>query len=240
MGRIRTIKPEVLQTPAIASLPDVAHRTFFGLYSLVDDEGRTPADPLYIAGALFWARPRELAEVAAALELLADRLLVRPYSVVGVRYLEIVGWRDKDAITYQQINKPQPAKHPPPTEISPSGNVAGSESGSRSGTQDGTDGMGMDGMGSDPKGSESHTGASASFAPSQAQLDRLTSKGADPSYPLRRFLPLKAPALAPAELGRAFDAWIENAKPARNTGGAKGRAEPAPASAHPRRGKVDL
>jgi uncharacterized phage protein (TIGR02220 family) len=137
MGRNRTIRTEVHGNVAIASLPDVAWRVFFGLYPLVDDEGRTPADPAFIAGQVFWASPRGLDVVRDALATLAERALVRLDTVDDVSYLEIVGWRDFDSVTYQRIDKPQPAKFPAfeSQHGSRNGSKNRSSNGSRSGSR---------------------------------------------------------------------------------------------------------
>lgn len=112
MGRIRSIRPEVLTDFTIASLPDLAHRLLFGLYSLVDDAGRAPADPAFVAGAILWAVPRSADEVARAMALLVERELIKTYEVKGVALLEIAGWFDDKSATYQRIEKPQPSKLP--------------------------------------------------------------------------------------------------------------------------------
>jgi len=130
MGRHRTIRTEVHGNVVIASLPDLAWRVFFGLYPLVDDEGRTPADPAFVAGQIFWASSRQLDEVQGALAELDARSLVKLYTVASVKYLAIIGWRDKQAVTYQRIDKPQPAKFPGPDDSS-NGSASDSSNGSQ-------------------------------------------------------------------------------------------------------------
>lgn len=122
MGRIRSVKPEILTTPHVASLPDLAWRIYVGIYSLVDDAGRTPADPAYISGSLLWAAPRALHEVQEALLLLAERDLIAPYQVSGVAYLEVSGWRTKGSLAYQVIDHPQLPKYPGPNSTNGSSN----------------------------------------------------------------------------------------------------------------------
>lgn len=55
-GRIRTLKPEMLEDAIIAELSDTAFRLFVGMILLADDAGRLRADSRYLAGQIFWAR----------------------------------------------------------------------------------------------------------------------------------------------------------------------------------------
>jgi hypothetical protein len=114
-GRIRTIKPELREDPAIAALTDGAWRLFVSLYTLVDDTGRCPAGASFLAGAVFFARPRAPHVVGQLLAEIAQAGLVSLYDVNGARYLEIRGWREMGSVTHQRISKPQPARYSPPS-----------------------------------------------------------------------------------------------------------------------------
>lgn len=152
MGRIRSVRPEVLSTVEIASLPDYVHRVFFGLYSLVDDEGRAPADPSYVAGQVTWARPRELHETVDALAQLVSRELIRTYEVAGVWYLEIVGFLDDKSATYQRIEKPQPSRLPANPAAARSRTRSRNGSRNRSRTDSRPEWSGVEGNGVEGKG----------------------------------------------------------------------------------------
>lgn len=147
-GRIRTIKPELLSEHAVATLTDGQYRLFLGLYSLADDDGRFPAAPAYLAGAVFWGAPRSPESVEADLgELHARNLIVR-YSANGAQYGAIVGWAEHGSLTYQVINKRSPSRLPAPDGSTPV--VLPESSGSpptrkgREGNGSGTEGNGSD------------------------------------------------------------------------------------------------
>ncbi|HXE02580.1 MAG TPA: hypothetical protein VN623_11595 [Hyphomicrobium sp.] len=107
-GRIRTIKPETLSDPKAARLSDAAWRLWISSWTLADDLGQLPADPVWLSCQVFWIDRRNCTPIIA--ELTASGL-VRPYSVNGDPYLEIAGWKK-----HQKINRPSGARYPsPPT-----------------------------------------------------------------------------------------------------------------------------
>jgi hypothetical protein len=114
VGRIRSVKPELLQQPWFATLTDAAARTYYGLLGVVDDCGRCPADPLFIGGQIFWGRQRSAAAITRQLAELERAGILRRYHARGGEYLEIVGWFEKGGPLYQQINKPQGERFPVP------------------------------------------------------------------------------------------------------------------------------
>lgn len=122
-GRIRTIKPELREHAGFAALTDGAARMFLMLYTLVDDAGRCPADPGFLAGAVFFGRPRKPHVVGQLLTELEGAGLVVTYQVNGARFLAIDAWSTKGSVTYQVISHPQPSRYPAP---SPSGSMNGS------------------------------------------------------------------------------------------------------------------
>lgn len=114
MGRIRTVKPELIQQPWFATLTDAAARTYYGLLGVVDDLGRCAADPAFIAGQIFWGRQRTIAAIGRQLAELERASIIRRYTVSGSTYLEIVGWHEKGGPVYQHVNKPQGERFPGP------------------------------------------------------------------------------------------------------------------------------
>lgn len=126
-GRIRTIKPELREHFAFAAVTDRAARLFLMLYTIVDDEGRCPASPAYLAGNVFFARPCAATAIGKGLAELEAADLVKSYAVNGAPFLEIVGWRSQGSVTHQRIDKPQPARYPAP-EWADSRNDSGNDS----------------------------------------------------------------------------------------------------------------
>jgi len=81
-GRIRSIKPEILEDDRTAGLDDATFRMFVSGLLLADDYGNLRANPGLLHASIFWAArdPREsLAKVSAGLETLAGLGLWRLY-----------------------------------------------------------------------------------------------------------------------------------------------------------------
>ena len=81
-GRIRTIKPELLENERVASLPHDAWRLFVSLLLLADDYGNLNGHPDRIQAAVFWAQ-QPLQSIRDCLATLSERNLVRLYTVRG-------------------------------------------------------------------------------------------------------------------------------------------------------------
>lgn len=115
-GRIRTIKPELLEDAVSAGLSDMAFRTFIATILLADDYGRLRAEPSWMMGRIYWARTVEVEQFIAALGELGP--LVHFYQVKGQRYAEIRNWSK-----HQKISHPGKPRIPPPLEVvtTPSG-----------------------------------------------------------------------------------------------------------------------
>ncbi|MTE20176.1 hypothetical protein F0L17_13860 [Streptomyces sp. TRM43335] len=123
MARIRTIKPEAFVSESLAAVPLTAERTFFGLLTQADDQGRHRDHAAIIAGQLWVLRPEHTpAEVEKDLAQLADAGLICRYkSPDDKRYLHIVTWHQ-----HQKINRPSKSRLPGcPHHDAPSG-TAGS------------------------------------------------------------------------------------------------------------------
>lgn len=113
-GRIRSIKPELREDIAFASLTDRSARLFPMLFTLVDDLGRCPGSPAFLAGAVFFARPCAPNVIGKAIAELVAANLIRTYEVNRAAFIEIVGWRVQGSVTHQRIDKPQPSRYPAP------------------------------------------------------------------------------------------------------------------------------
>ncbi len=105
-GRIRSIKPEILDDAVTAGLSDSAFRLFIAIIVLADDYGRLRAEPGWLRGQVFWNRDINPANFSKALDELVP--LVTFYTVDGQRYAEIRNWGK-----HQRVDKPGKPKVPP-------------------------------------------------------------------------------------------------------------------------------
>ncbi len=108
-GRIRTIKPELLDDAVTANLSDAAFRLFIAMILLADDYGNLRFEPAWIRAQVFWARDRSTEEVGQALAELSG--LVRAYEVGGQRYGAIRNWAK-----HQKVSHPGAPRVPGPPE----------------------------------------------------------------------------------------------------------------------------
>lgn len=109
MSRIRTIKPDTFRSETLADLTLAAERTFIGLWTEVDDNGRYRDRAAVIHGALWALRPEHtVREVEADLAQLEDANLICRYEVGGIKFLHLPSWKE-----HQRINRPSPSKLPP-------------------------------------------------------------------------------------------------------------------------------
>jgi hypothetical protein len=116
-GRIRTLKPELLEDEKTASLPDAAFRLFVSLILLADDHGNLRATPTWLEGQIWWCST-ERRDVRALLARLARRSrdslspgLVEFYAVHGQPYLHLTGWNK-----HQRVDRPSAPRVPTPDE----------------------------------------------------------------------------------------------------------------------------
>jgi hypothetical protein len=110
-GRIRSIKPEILDDEKTAALSHLSWRLFVSLWLIADDYGNLRGDAGYIQGQALWASNETRDTVAAALDALAAELLIARYTVRGQSYYHICGW-DK----HQKVDKPGKPRMPGPDE----------------------------------------------------------------------------------------------------------------------------
>jgi hypothetical protein len=109
LPRIRTIKPEAFISETLARVSVEAERTFVGLWTQADDEGRYLDSPAILAGLLWAVRNRSVDEVDGDLHALAAEGLIRRYEAAGRNYVVITNWHE-----HQKINRPTPSKIPAP------------------------------------------------------------------------------------------------------------------------------
>ncbi len=111
-GRIRTIKPELLEDERTACLSDRAYRLFIGALLIADDYGNLRADARYLAGAITWGIEGTAAAAETAVRELAVARLLSVYDLRGQRYAAVRGW-DK----HQKVDKPGRPRVPGPADI---------------------------------------------------------------------------------------------------------------------------
>ncbi|MFI1829055.1 hypothetical protein ACH41E_21765, partial [Streptomyces sp. NPDC020412] len=110
MARIRTIKPEAFSSESLAAVSLSAERTFFGLLTQADDQGRLRDQAAVIAGQL-WSLRREHGPEAVEDDLIqldTTGLICRYEGEDGKRYLHIVTFAK-----HQKINRPSGTRTPP-------------------------------------------------------------------------------------------------------------------------------
>jgi hypothetical protein len=107
-GRIRTIKPELLEDAVTAGLSDPAFRVFIGMILLADDYGNLRAEAKYLEGQIYWSAIPEKSVRDSCGEL---ESLVTFYRVRGQLYAHIKGW-DK----HQKVQHPGKPRVPNVTE----------------------------------------------------------------------------------------------------------------------------
>ena len=108
-GRIRTIKPEILEHAKTAALSHAAWRAFVSLWLLADDHGNLRADPRQLTGSIFWAS-RESVDWSDIETELAPHVLFWE-AEDGQRYAHIRGWTD-----HQKVDKPGKPRCPKPPQ----------------------------------------------------------------------------------------------------------------------------
>jgi hypothetical protein len=113
-GRIRSIKPEILEDEKTAGLDHLAWRVFVSAWLIADDYGNFRGDPAYVRGQILWATSETQETVGVALEALARVSLLSRYRVRGQSYYHITGWGK-----HQKVDKPGKRRMPGPDESDP-------------------------------------------------------------------------------------------------------------------------
>ncbi len=109
LARIRTIKPEAFVSESLAVVSLTAERTFLGLLTQADDQGRHRDHAAIIAGQLWVLRPEHTpSDVETDLAQLADAGLICRYKGPDhKRYLHVVTWH-----LHQKINRASKSRLP--------------------------------------------------------------------------------------------------------------------------------
>lgn len=112
MPRIRTIKPELWQSPEVMNLSHSARLLFLGLITQADDEGIGSADPRKLKAVIFGGDDITLADLATWLEEIAGQRLAVLYEVDGFGRLYLLpSWSD-----HQKVPKPTPTRYAYPVD----------------------------------------------------------------------------------------------------------------------------
>jgi hypothetical protein len=96
-GRIRSIKPEILDDEEAAALSDEAWRLWVSLWLLADDWGNTRAGDRYLA-SLVWQDTSRSKKIPAALRELVKTRRAVVYDNGGERYLHLRNWEKHQRI----------------------------------------------------------------------------------------------------------------------------------------------
>lgn len=113
-GRIRSIKPEVLEDEEAAGLSDGAWRLWISLWALADDHGNTRSSAKWLAGQVWWASGRSHVAVEQLINELHQSKRIELYMVRGERYLHIRNWEK-----HQRIDNAGKNRVPLPSEGTP-------------------------------------------------------------------------------------------------------------------------
>lgn len=110
MPRIRSIKPELWQSPQVMNLSHSARLLFLGLITQADDDGKGSSDPRKLRAAVFPGDDLKLEDVKGWLvEITMQRLAVL-YTVDGYGDLYLLpSWHE-----HQYVQKRQPSRYPDP------------------------------------------------------------------------------------------------------------------------------
>jgi hypothetical protein len=108
MARIRSIKPEFWTSEQVTECSIAARLLFIGIWNFCDDAGRIGASPKQIKALVLPSDDMTVENVRGLIHELERNGLVLRYAVDDKEYLQVTGW------SHQRIDKPQPAKFPPP------------------------------------------------------------------------------------------------------------------------------
>ena len=107
-GRIRSIKPEVLEDEVASALSDAAWRLWVSMWTLADDFGNLRVGERYLASTVWQDSTRD---VATPLGELLSRGFISPYAVNAQRYGHINGWEK-----HQRVDNAGKARVPSPDD----------------------------------------------------------------------------------------------------------------------------
>lgn len=122
-GRIRSIKPEILDDEEVSSLSDEAWRLWVSLWLLADDAGNSRAGDRYLA-SLVWQDSSRSPRIAEVLRELRKARRIEVYENGGERFANIRNWAKHQRID----NAGKPRVHGPDHEDSTPWNESRGES----------------------------------------------------------------------------------------------------------------
>lgn len=106
-GRIRSIKPEILEDERSAALSDPAWRLWVSMWLLADDHGRLRGSGDWLKAMVFWSPLHSGVLVDDLLEELSSANVIVRYVVNGQRYIEIKNWTK-----HQKVDHPSKPRIP--------------------------------------------------------------------------------------------------------------------------------
>lgn len=121
-GRIRTIKPEMLEDKRTAALSDTAFRLFVAFILMADDYGNFRAEPLLISGTIYWATTPSH-DVTQSFNDLVAAALVAKYIVRGQLYGHLSGWEKHQKISHRGNARVPGPEQEDPNDISDYGDT---------------------------------------------------------------------------------------------------------------------
>jgi hypothetical protein len=113
-GRIRSIKPEILEDEEVAGLSDGAWRLWVSLWALADDHGNARSTTKWLAGQIWWVHGRDPIEVEKLIAELVQANRIELYAVRTERYLHLRNWEK-----HQRIDNAGKPRVPLPEEGQP-------------------------------------------------------------------------------------------------------------------------
>lgn len=99
-GRIRSIKPELLEDAVTAGLSHLEFRLFVSMLLMADDYGNLRATTNLILGTAFWALEETPNQVSLALSTLERKRLIRTYHVREQVYAHVSGWEKHQRVVH--------------------------------------------------------------------------------------------------------------------------------------------
>jgi len=112
-GRIRSIKPEILEDERSAALSSDAWRLWVSMWLLADDFGNLRGDSRRLAAEIFWGVERP-PKVDDLLSQLYEARFIEPYVVRDQKYFHVRNWEK-----HQRIDNAGKARVPKPEEGEP-------------------------------------------------------------------------------------------------------------------------
>ncbi len=110
-GRIRSIKPEILDDELSAELSSDAWRLWVSMWLLADDHGRLRGSPDWLKAQVFWHEKHAKVDTSVLLDELQIAKVIVRYVVNGQRYIEVRSWKK-----HQKVDHPSAPRVPTPEE----------------------------------------------------------------------------------------------------------------------------